>query len=272
MDEPPGQTYEAFLNELLITGYTSYEGFIKDLFKNLYEIEKTKEKSKPIIVTSKLNTKKFSYWVPPTKLEDVKNHFELLNKWSQISKIKNLDTLINGRNSYAHSGSHTTTFEQILEAFLDVQLIVRFLYIYYIQSSEDNFSNNVDFLIKEKDLFDQATKLSATLSNLIRSNDTYLSEELSESFNSVHKSLLDLSGQDPFALRIICLAVKKTESPKSEVGTIQFAYSFISSFINNYEIYVSVNNEPINGTKSSSNYISLIKKSISIMEKEQFPN
>lgn len=142
---PVDDTYEYLRNELLIYVYSSYENFLKKLLISLFSDAKKNYKYYPFLIEHNLwgvvtNPDK-SFIVPKGKIEDLKANFPLIKESYFINELSAIDTLVIERNSFAHTGTHNATIEQILNAYITSNYIIKYLSFCYIESTDIQMSN-----------------------------------------------------------------------------------------------------------------------------------
>ncbi|HAP5371611.1 HEPN domain-containing protein, partial [Enterococcus faecalis] len=124
---PADDTFQYLMNELLIQVYASYENFLKKLLVELFSDAKKNYKYSPFLIEHNLwsvveeDSKR--YIVPKGKIEDLLVNFPLLKSCYFANDLSSIDTLVNERNSFAHTGTHKATLEQILTAFITTQYV-----------------------------------------------------------------------------------------------------------------------------------------------------
>lgn len=153
---PTDDMYQYLMNELLIYVYTSYENFLKKILISLFSDAKKNYKYNPFLVEHNLwgvvtnEDKKFM--VPKGKLEDLKVNFPLIKESYFINELSAIDTLILERNAFAHTGQHGATLEQILNAYVTSQYIIKYLNFCYITSTDKEIKDFQDVQIFFKEL------------------------------------------------------------------------------------------------------------------------
>ena len=267
-DNAPDEIYQALINELLIINYTGYECFMKNLFEHLFDIERSNPKTFPLLVNNKVNHSKGAYWVPPTKMDAITNYFPLLVKWNQFENLKYLQTLVTGRNSYAHSGNHNTNFEQILLSFLDVQLLVRFLDTYYIKSKSDEFQNNKFFLLNEEYVKNGFTNISKSFENIQNSGKEIFPDKLKDKFIKLRCKFKDLN----FCIndsRVTKLSFRFMKLSSEEVKIdFDYAQKYTESFLRNYRKYSFGDTVLPSSKEHSKTLIQNVKNIVNILESD----
>jgi len=151
---PTDDIYQYLMNELLIYVYTSYENFLKKILITLFSDAKRNYKYNPFLIDHSLwgvviNDQK-SFIVPKGKIDDLKANFPLIKDSYFIDELSAIDTLILERNAFAHTGQHGATLEQILNAYVTSQYIIKYLNFCYITSTdkERNDFINVQIFFK----------------------------------------------------------------------------------------------------------------------------
>lgn len=139
---PSDDTYQYLMNELLIQVYTSYENFLKALLTHLFSDAKKNYRYSPFLVEHNLwkvtDNPHSSYIVPKGQLEPLLKNFPLLKNSYFNSELNAIDTLVIERNSFAHTGTHKATLEQILTAYVTSQYIIKYLEFFYINSNTED--------------------------------------------------------------------------------------------------------------------------------------
>lgn len=139
---PADDTFQYLMNELLIQVYASYENFLKTLLVELFSDAKKNYKYSPFLIEHNLwsvveeDSKR--YIVPKGKIEDLLVNFPLLKSCYFANDLSSIDTLVNERNSFAHTGTHKATLEQILTAFITTQYVIKYLDFCYIKSTAED--------------------------------------------------------------------------------------------------------------------------------------
>lgn len=140
---PLDDMYQYLMNELLIYVYTSYENFLKKLLIHLFTDAKKHYKYYPFLVEHTLwrVTKEKSFIVPKGKIDDLQINFPLIKESYFIEELSAIDTLIVERNSFAHTGQHNANLEQILNAYVTSQYIMKYLEFCYVKSVDIDITN-----------------------------------------------------------------------------------------------------------------------------------
>lgn len=280
--EPDKDYYELLLNDLLIKGYTSYENFMRELFGYLFKLINQDEKYHPIFLNNKFNLDTHNFFVPPVKYTDIKKHFPLIEKWlDDIEKFKEIgkliDTLVDGRNSYAHQGKNKITFEQILSSYLAVQALVRFLNFYYIYSKED-YKENKDYIVSEGKVFKKIKGLKIAFDGLKKGHKNFENIEIEHGNNiknqveTFKKTINEFDEERNIKVIINSYFDNFQKGAKnflleSEEVTIENSSLFFEVLENAYKYYFFGIEIPQKNIKKSTADINSIKITISIMEK-----
>ena len=152
------EIYQSLVNDLLVKVYSSYETFLKRILMEIYSDAKGKFNYIPILSDHKMNDQVNKYFTPSSRTADIVKYFPLMKKSYYYENLKTVDTIVDERNSYAHTGSHKADDKKIFRGLVEIQFVVRFLYYYYNSKNLTEITTINNYLDKEcfflKSLYD----------------------------------------------------------------------------------------------------------------------
>lgn len=182
--EPTDSLYQYLNSELLMQVYTSYETFLKEVLVKLFTEAKTNYKYSPFLIDHKLwkvIENKKSYIVPKGRKEDLIKNFPLIKDCYFYNYLDQLDTIVNERNSFAHTGKHKASFEQIMNGYIVSLYIQKYINYCYLKADD------VDILkFKEVQIF-----ISDFISHACKIVDPMNCESFPDDFNVFDTYVLD---------------------------------------------------------------------------------
>lgn len=186
--EPGTNEHRYAVNTLLIITYSSFEQFNKRLLIGIKKKIASNHRYIPIIINNTVSEENF---VAPTRSDVLLHDFPLLKRSYFYCEYKgSVDTLIFGRNNFAHKGEHTVTVDNIKASILNIQYIVRFLYKFYIDERNKDEGELINFLTVEYELVKNLENAISNMENIVQISDGAIPSKIIEKIETLNKCIV----------------------------------------------------------------------------------
>lgn len=225
---------EILINHLLIYIYTTYEQEVKKIIQKTYHYMSNYNYFSPVLSSVSVHQ---NNWIPKLKRANLESYFPILKEWDfwKESNYIYTESLVSERHKYAHTGSHSITYDQILRSFIEITYVLNFLsHIYDLEHAQkDIVFEYIQNHSEDKNIIEQTLKKS--MEGLIENERDFIPDKLKsyclDTISSIENNyILSKSLSEEFKeflgidnLNKITLSEKSKENPKE-----------LLEFFNNY--------------------------------------
>ncbi|WCG21844.1 hypothetical protein PML95_05390 [Vagococcus lutrae] len=196
--EDKDDLYNSLLNELLIKTYSSYEVYLKNLLMTIYQEAKSSFKYISILSDHKMNDEVNKFFTPGVRLPEITKYFPLLKKTYYYEELKTVDTIVNERNSYAHTGSHMADQNKIFRGIIEIQFIIRFLEFYYSKKNSSDIQIISTYLENEKKFLNSLYHANVIINQFYDGGIDEIPEKSKRIFFELNESYINFVNQEKF--------------------------------------------------------------------------